>query len=705
MSLTIPRAGVIAGATATPRIEPPQTGNIMADFGDRMADVAIRLQKERDDRSLGRARVEMMSGLSDLQTEFDQVGDPDLIDAEYMGRANALKAGILDSLSEGAREQAALDFEEMSIAPAARQGRRAIGLRQDAEMATVMAAGDELVRAASLGDPDMQATYRALFDQQLEGLVARGIMPPDEAQRVRSSLGGQMEDARATRMLSDNPDTLVQAIDAGEFSQMKGDALQGWRARAVAASSAAAARNAAEAKRQRSEQLGQAQQVLKDGIAVMRKGQPFAGAAEVGNMLADPEIAALPEAREYAATVMLTERRPELAVMPIAQKRQLLAELETTPLEKPYEADVTKALRDMIEQDEKQFREDPLGYAAEIGLKAPPALPEPSVTNPEQLISSLRARAVYAKSLIAGGYVDAGSTKFFTPDEREEWGKLVAPTQSPDVRARLAGDMAAALGPDAEAAAREIGADPLFTYVGGGLAHGLPARLGREIFEGERVIEGKQIQLPVVTARREAFFGNFSSLFFDGTTEGWDDQSGARDQIIAAADALYAYRMRGKVADGDGAGLFGKADSPGSKIQETAYMQAVHDVMGGTGSYNGKDARGGVQEIRDQMTILPDGVAAGDVESRLDALALAGSPAGATLWRAISTSGSVPDVGGELPGTTTIFNMQLRAIGNTDQYVMTWPNPDTGEATVVLDQTGGPFVISMKALLTKVAAR
>lgn len=691
MTLTVPKAGVIGGATASPPVEASQTGNAIADFGNVLMQVGTRVRQEREQRGLGRTRVEMMQGFNDLQTEFDQIGDPDRIDTEYAPRVKELRDRTLANVPESVRAEAELAFDEMSIAHQTRQGRRAVGLRQSAEMANVMAAGDELVRAASIGDADTQAAYQDQMNDQLDNLVARGVMQPDEAQRVRSQVGGQMESARATRLLSDDPDALVQAIDEGEFTTLGGDQLQGWRARAVSASRTNAARADAEGKRARAEFLGQVSQLAKDGTAVLRKGQPYARAAEVADLLAVPEIAALPEVQEYAATVMLTEQRPEIAVLPLAEKRKLLAELEKQPLDKPYEADTVTALRGMIEADEKRFREDPLGHAAEIGLKAAPELPDPTTASPDELVTGLRSRAQYARSLEAGGYVDRGASRIFTPTEREQWGKLVAQEQSPEVRARMARDLATALGPQAEAAAQEIGADPVFTYVGGGLANGMAERVGREIFEGQRIIEGQQVKMPAVPDRRQSFFGAFSSLFFDGVADGWSDQSGARDQITAAADALYAYRTRGKVATGE---------TSDGQIVETDYLQAVHEVMGGTGRYNKRDARGGLQEVRDQITILPEGVSGGDVEDRLDDLARTMDipDAANVVLRQIGISGNRPDLGGQLPDSTSLGKMHLRAIGG-DQYVLTWPNRETGDLTVVMGDDGNPFVLSLSALL------
>ena len=691
MSLTIPKAGINPGAVASPRFEAPDTGAAIAEFGQRMQKVGIDLQKDREQRSLNRARVDMMSGLNDLSLEFDQVGDPDQIDAEYGPRSQQLKSQIVGQLPAGVQDQAGLAFDEMNVAHSARQGQRAVGLRQSTEMANVMAGGDELVRAAAIADPETQQAYLDQFDDQLDNLVARGVLAPDEAERQRQAFGSKMDNARATRMLSDDPEALVAAVDAGEFAAMDGDFQQSWRARGVSAARTNAARAQAEGDRARSEGVAAAKQMFKDGVDVMQKGQPFALADDAAALLADPEIAALPEAREYAATLTLTEQRPEIAMLPLPQKRALLAEIEKTPVEKGFETDTAVALRGMIEADEKRFGEDPLGRAEEIGLKPAAILPDPATAKPEDMITGLRDRARYTQSLVSGQWVDPSGAKLFRPNEREMWEKAVANEASPDQRARIAGSMATALGPMTGIAAAEIGADPVFSYVGMGLASGMDQRVGRQIFEGQRVIEGKQVKLPPVTDRRQAFFGSFSGLFNDGTEAGWPDQSAARDQITTAADALYAYRMRSEVAAGE--------DVDG-KLTETVYLQAVHEVTGGTGAYDSRDARGGLQDVNGELTLLPRNVRASDVEDRLQGMAArVATPKNAELaWSKLSATGNRPRVGGEDLNSHSMSRLALRAIG-PDQYLLVWPNRRTGQMSVVMGDDGKPFAISMSALL------
>ncbi|SFY18692.1 hypothetical protein SAMN04244548_03006 [Paracoccus pantotrophus] len=683
MSLTVPRAPTIGGRAAQLRFEDDQTGHIVARFGMTMMQVGEHIAAEQEQRGLGKARVAIAQRLNDLQLQGQQIGDPDELDQFGTAEFQRARQETIDTAPAGIRDQVGQMFDEQALPHKARLGGRGLELRHSQELANLSSLGDEVVRTVAIADPATQASARAQYEAHLDNLVQRGVLAPDQAERARQQMGGQMESARAQRMLSENPEALVAAVDEGEFSVLGAEEAQNWRARGLAAAKSNAARGLAEDKRARSEQISSARDFLNDGISVLRKGQPFAGATDAVALMQDPEIARLPEAREYVATVQLTQERPELAVLPLADKRQLLADLEKRAISKPYEADKVDALRKMIAADEKGFREDPLTYAATIGLKPAPDLPDPATADSADLVAGLRSRRQYAASLGQSGYTD--DPKFFTPEEREAWSRLSDAAASPETRARLAQDLAAALGPQAEDAAAELEADPVFTLVGGGLAHGLSPLTARQIFEGQRVIEGQQVKLPAKAERRQSFFGEFDSLFFDGTVEGWPDQAGVRDQITSAADALYAYRMRSAEAEGSG---------KDGQIEEKAYLQAVHEVMGGLGKYDSSKARGGVQEVRDQLTILPAGISASDVEDRLDLLAAGG----ADLWSRIAVGGGKPSAGGEMPDARSIGRMRLRAVG-PDQYVMVWPNRSTGAQTVLMRDDGGPFVISMQALM------
>lgn len=693
MSLTVPKAGLSAGAVASaPQVDVPRTGEMIADFGQRLLQVGARIQQERDQRGLERARVAMASGLNDLQTKYQQIGDPDEIDRGYAEDAAALRSQIVDSVPESVRDQVGTAFDGMNVSYAAGAGRRAVQLRQSSASASIAALGEEVVRSANGGDTQATAAAMAQYDQQVQGAVARGVMTPEEAQRHRQQITDRSGQTRATRTLSDDPRSLVAAIDAGEYAHMSGEDVAGLRSRAVAAAEADAARAAAEAQRARKAQVDQAQALFRDGIAVAGTGRDFARAADADALLKDPEIAATPEAREYVAARDLRHAMPGFAVLPPAEKRKALAEARQGGIEKAYDNDRVRAMETAIEADEKGFAEDPLGRAVQIGLGAPPPLPDLASASDDDLVAGLSARGSYGRALSQMGYTK--NPAFFTAAERETLKARVGVNASPADRAQLAKTLSDGLGQDAPLAAAEIGADPVFAHVGGGLAHGMSVQLGRQIFEGQRVIEGKQVQLPPELKRNQAFFHDLSGLFGDGTDAISGDMSGMRNTIIAATDALYAYRQRGKVQ-----GSEWTPDAPVA-LDAAAYLQAAHEVMGGTGSYDRSDAKGGVQEVKGALTMLPQGIGADQVEDALDRLeARAGDP---EAWRAISASGNVPDLGGQPMDARTLRSLTLRATG-PDAYTLLRHRAD-GRTEVVMGDDHEPVQIGISALLKLGAA-
>lgn len=294
--------------------------------------------------------------------------------------------------------------------------------------------------------------------------------------------------------------------------------------------------------------------------------------------------------------------------------------------------------------------------------------------------------------MIDNDYISASDVKIFTPAEREQWSALAKREASPQTRAAIAQNMASALGPMAPRAMAEISDDPAFVHVGNGLAHGMDQRLAWQVFDGLRVIEEKQVRLPSVPQRRQAFFSEFSGLFPTGTDQQWKDQAGMRDRVIAAADGLYAYRMRGKVAEG---GASYSSNPELAVLDRDAYLQAVHDVLGGTGSFNSADAKGGVQVVNGALTFMPADATADGIEERLKYLGQGGGVLG---WHGLSKNGVMPSIGGELPDATTMEDVRLRALPD-GSYLLIYDNGKASGPSIVMGDDGKPYQLNMRAFM------
>ncbi|MDF2143197.1 hypothetical protein [Paenirhodobacter sp. CAU 1674] len=692
MSLTVPKAGISPGrAPQLANVPVPQSdaGATLAAFGDRMAQVGKAMETDRLQRELQTARVDMMEGMNAIRLEFEQMGDPDAVDQQFKPRTDELKAQILGNLDQRNQQDAGLMFDELRTSHGFALGARAIELRQSQRMATLARTTDTVVRTGATADPETQAAYMAQLEDHLSYLVASGTITPEDAETRRQSAAADMEAARATRLLSDDPAALIAAIDRGAeagFGHMDPERMQGFRARAASAIAAAETAAQSEAERAAKEHLSAAKDVLKDGISVFGKGRDWSGVDDAEALLQNPEVAAMPEARQYAHAKLLHQHMPGFAALPLAEQRKRLAEAKALPIEKGYEADLAEAMQSSIAAAEAGFRDDRFAYAREIGLKPAADLPDPLNATPDELAVSLRGRANYATSLRDAGYTR--DVKFFSPDEAEAWKAAVAAERSPAERAKLASAMAVALGSVAEDAAEEIGADPLFTYVGGLIAHGGNETLARQIFDGQRALDAKDTRMPAAPMRRDAFFREFNTLFEDGTVDGRADEAAVRDQIIAAADALYAYRRRGDPNATDAA------------LNEELYQQAIHEVMGGTGSFKSGDARGGVQKIRGQLTLMPQGMSGADVEDAFDVLR-AGLPDGELVdkaWRDISASGNTPRAGGQPINAKTFSRLSLRQVTGS-AYEMVVENPATGRLEALYGDDGKPYLVDLKKMV------
>ncbi len=703
MTITVPSAGISAGRAAQVRLEAPDTGATIAGLGERMLQMGQALEKERLDRQLARSRLDMMKGLNGLRLEAEQSGDPDGIGPAFEAGATELRDTILGSLDPRVREDGALIFDELSYGHMANVGARAISLRQSQARAILDETETTVVATGGLSDPQTQADYLAEYDRSVDVLVANGTLTPEEAGQRRRAVREGLDTTAMTRLLSENPDSLVAGIDAGVIGgNLEGPARESWRARAVGASAERAARAGVEATRAEAARLDAAADLFRDGIAVTRKGQPFARFGEAVTALADPAIAALPEAREYAHAVALAQTMPGFNVASLTDKRAMLAAAKAAPKEKGYEADVVPAMEAAITAHEAGLKDDFYGYAEAIGLTPVAPMADPTAPGAD-LVASLTARAREARALgqtqVAGGK----PVPFFRPAERDAWKAAVGPDVAPADRLRVAEAIAALPRADAERAMAEIASDPVFGHIGTGMAAlALPRPTALAVFEGERVIARGDVKLPPVAERRNAFFQEFSALLSDGTGPTEFDETTERDALIAAADALYAYRMRGTDTDGS--------------YDAATWNQALHEVAGGSGTYDGSTADGGVQSLSNAQgsyaVFLPKGVNATQVETALDvmtenfgaAAAVADAPGWSAriegYWRELSADGRVPSLGGKPVDAATLRRMRLVSVGGT-KFRLEATDEKSAAPVALVDATGDPIFLDMTKLLRR----
>lgn len=695
MSVTIPRAGTSAGRSASIRIHEPQTGEIIAGFGDTMASIGKALENERLDRQRGQDRLALSQGIEDLRLQASQIGDPDQLDAFWRDGMANLRKGYLGRVDPKLRPDAELEFDGLAFPHTTQIGRQQLGLINDQRMATYTSLRESAIRQAVSLDPAGAAEVLATQERELDRLVSLGLVPADRAVTEKRALWVDYETTRATEMLGTNPQGLADAIKAGEFSRMEPAQAAAWGNRALSAVAAENARAAAAAKAENSARIAAVRDLAGEADAAARAGRVFARQDEFDAIVADPELAQLPEVQKAARSYLLKEAMPGFAVLPSAEQARLLAEERARPVTTADENRLAEAMQEAIDARAEAVRKDAWGYAAEVGLTAPQPLPDPS--SPE-FDTALRQRKADMARLEGAGIMDRPAP-VFTPAEVERFAPLASASASPAERADLAARLALHLPPDAmDRAAAELKAGDVFGYVGAGLAAGeLPPLTARQAFAGERAIASKNLSLPGTQDFREPWFEGYADLFEDGTGDLRIDETIPRDRILATANAIYAYKAQLDVAN-----------TKDGKINETIWKQSLHEAMGGIGTVGSSDARGGLGSLSDPTAVygsysvlLPPGVAAAEVQGGLDRIETVLTSAdwaqktdpGRTdrVLSGLSRSGKAPLLGGQPIDAATWSRLRLKA---TDQgFAMIWQNPNTGEERIVEDASGAPWII------------
>jgi hypothetical protein len=689
MTLTVPTAGVVAGRAAAIRIPEPQGGETLARFGEIMMKVGTGLENERLDRERARARVEMMRGLNDLSRALETVGDPDALDAAWAERSAALRAALTGRLDPRLRADAEVMFDELSLGHANRIGYRALEARQSQRRAIIADTAAATVDAAATADPDTRATYFASFDQGIDEMVAAATITPEQGAEMKRAVRANADEAAALRRLSDDPAGLVAAIERGEFAALPADQRERFRARAVSAVEAAAAREAAAADKANRERIAAARETLKSVTAILDADRDPARAAEADALLADPDVAATPEARAYVLAKELRQAMPGFAYLPLDQQRALLAIEVARPIGDARENRLAEAMRAEIARKEAALTGDYWGYVDRVFGQTTPALPDPTAADPAALADALRQRSASVSAQTASRFAGNAPVPYFTPDERKAWTEAVAVTQNSAQRAAIGRAMYEAIGPrEIGRAAAEILADPVFVHAAGLAATGNEA-LARRVLEGQRAAAAGDLSLPARTELRETFFETWPDLFGTGV-DGFEDDSPLRDSVIAAANALYALEARDQVKE--------RKDG---KVDGALWLNALHRVLGGTGtSYDSRDAAGGIATINGHHTLLPPGVPHRDARRAIAAVAAQATVEGFD-WSPYTYGGAIPQIAGQPLDGTTFSRLRLKQAGGNNPLGFYAMIDEAGE--VVTDARGRPVYLDLRRTLSATA--
>lgn len=682
MTLTVPKAGVFGGATASPRFEADQTGDMVAQFGQRMLEIGSQIKADRLDRQMNRVQVDMTRDLGEARNEFDQMGDPDEIDRLWPQRVAEIREKHRQSLDPENADRFDLAYDDLANRQAFAIGRRSIDLRQSQRMATWSdyraVAGQQAVAV----DADTREALYQQFDAQTDSLVSNGIMTPEKAAEEKRLFREQTQNTHVIGQISDDPQGFLDRADAGEYGYLPPEQVARYRAQAtsnIAAAEARAIRQADLDAKEQSALIGRrlveiAQIADADRIAVDE------------SFLALPEVQAHPDFPKAKAAIDLRTERADLPFMTPAQMDALIAQEESKPIDAPFRAARLKVLEERRDAALEGWARDAIAFAEKSGFRVP-EMPDIEAAPVAEIEAAIQKRAAFAEGLLEGGFTKG--VQALTLDEREALKSALSVDADPARRAELASALA-------RNNAAHLIEDPVAQHVGGLLVSGGSEALGRSILRGQQVLAQDNIVLPALKDRLDPAFDQIGALFADA-------QGGEATQasIVAATDALYAARQR-------------RVD-PAAPINETVYKQALHEVMGGTGTFDSDEATGGVARVAGRLTVIPMGVSATSAERArkllyrdLIGVGAGGGPTadpsakmrqGQDSMRQVSLSGGVPTIGGEVIGADDWDDAEFVATG-PDEYQLVIPTQD-GVITALDSDSKEPFVFSLTRLIRR----
>lgn len=711
MTLTVPKAGSDGGRSARVRIEEPQGGAMLAQFGDQMRAVGEALENDYLSREAQRFQTDLTAEMNNLRLEVMEIGDPDQAEAAWRQGSRALRQSYLEGQTEDGRprvspknvEKFGLIFDELHNRNAFSLGKQTLGARQAQQEATFIRYAQTATQQGATADPDMRATLLGQGYEQIDQMVAAGVIDAAEGERRKLGLTQDMDNARAIEMVASDPDGFLASSGAGDFAGLPADVQARYRVQAQGNidRAASAAQTAAEkAAKEQDKVVGERLQAIID----VRDG----GLKSVDERwLASEEAKNHPDHPKAMAKLSLSNEQPRLQQMTPAELRASIAGEENRPVKHKYQTERVQLLKDRLKVAETELSKDAVAYVRDIGLFVPD-LPEFDPSDPAAYAKGLQARVKMSDDLVEKGFVR--DPVYLDETELEALKDVAAIENDPSTRASLAYALTRSLPADSSVTVSDLINDPVMSHIGGLQAAGGRATLATEVLRGQQVIEAGNVKLPPAADRTSAAHVALQGYFAD-EPEGEQTEAAIR----ASADALYAARVR--------------RSDPTADIDEDIYRQALHEVMGGTGKYGQTNAKGGMQSVRGALTPLPMNTSADSVNralaqlqfdmegrkspvyDRMDAEFAAMAQAGGALpprdfiggadaqaradaiWQAASRSGGQPGINGEVIGPDALADMHLKAVGPDEYRLM------HNGRTVADTLSGLPFEFSLTEIL------
>ena len=426
-------------------------------------------------------------------------------------------------------------------------------------------------------------------------------LPADEQARRRVEAQDAVLDAverieddnlrgRAISTLGADPAEFLDRNGAGEFDAIPADQRAIWANQAQTRLETEADERLRAEEKARAERQQQIGTQLETYVSLAGT-DPERAIAIDRDFLSRPDVQAHPDYPRVRAALELRGERGAWQRQTPAGLAQIVASEADRPVVYKYQDQRREVAQEALDRATEGWSARPIGFAAEVGFVVPDLDLSDPAADPAELTRQMTSRFAYAVQMQEAGYT--ARPVAFSDEDRERLDELTGPQADPAARLALAEAAQAAGIPPSE-----MSSDRLFVYAQGSLGDGMARPTVQRMMRGQAIIEENNIVMPPVSDRLGEVYTQVAGFFADLP-------GGERLQAdaIRAADALYATRRR--------------MDGPGSKeIDTSLYRQAIHEALGGTGPYNDDErAQGGLQTVRDVVTVLPRGVT-GDAGER-----------------------------------------------------------------------------------------
>lgn len=609
MSLTVPTAGVSGGRAAQLQFETPQTGNVIAAFGDAVKGIGDQIEGERLDLEMGRLQVDMTRDLGNLRLKYENMGDPEAINAGWGKDLATLKDSYLNGQTETGRARVdpklrdrwSLGFDDLAEKHAFAIGTNVMAIQRSQRVATGIEYAAVAAQQAATVDASTRDTIYAQYDERVDGEVKAGLKTPEAGAKEKLDFRANGDANAAFQMLQDDPHGLLDHLDAGELANLTPEDRAGYAAKATAEldrRAKAAAQDAASAAK---EQVAGWKADIQDGLGVISTGKLWGNAA----LLDNPAVAAaLPNEVAHARGALAFQGEAKnINRMSLDELRAEAANLAGQPATKKWQTEKSVYLDARIADVEKATGTDPVGFWQ---ASMPEALPPLDLSSPEAAAKSLAGRIARADHLTQTGHLPKGA--YLSAADTAALKPMIADTADANTRLAWASSLTAGGADHAIPLAKAAGATPVFQQALMLLSDGVDPATVMPMLRGEQKLATNVASAPP-PKDQQALFNELTGDVFAG-------DPGAASRVMAGASAIYADDMGTISPDDIANGVF--SDGPA----RDKMLRAVQSSLGASPDANGDLTIGGVQDIRGRKLALPRGVAASAVEATIDRIGL-----------------------------------------------------------------------------------